>query len=32
MHKIDVNVGGLDHNATHNQVIWCGKSDLRNSG
>ena len=30
MHKC--NVGGLDHNATHNQVIWCGKSDLRNSG
>ena len=26
MHKIDVNVAGLDHDAIHHQVIWCGKS------
>ena len=25
MHKIDVNVAGLDHNAIH-EVIWCSKS------
>ena len=25
MDKIDVNVAGLDHNAIHHQVIWCGK-------
>ena len=26
MHKIDVNVAGLDQNAIHHQVMWCGKS------
>ena len=26
MDEIDVNVSGLDHNAKHHQVIWCGKS------
>ena len=26
MDKIDVNVAGLDHDAIHHQVIWCGKS------
>ena len=26
MHKIDVNVAGLDHKAIHHQVMWCGKS------
>ena len=25
MNKIDVNVAGLDHDAIHHQVIWCGK-------
>ena len=24
MDKIDVNVAGLDHDAIHHQVIWCG--------
>ena len=28
MHKIDVKVAGLDHDAIHHQVIWCGKSVL----
>ena len=26
MDRIDVNVAGLDHDAIHYQVIWCGKS------
>ena len=26
MHKIDVNVVGLDHDAIHHPVRWCGKS------
>ena len=39
MHKIDVNVVGLDHDVINHQVIWCGKSIrlctlqcVRNSG
>ena len=28
MDKIDVNVAGLDHDAIHHQVIWCGKSSV----
>ena len=26
MDKIDLNVAGLDHDAIHHQVIWCGPS------
>ena len=28
MHKIDVNVAGLDHDAIHHQDIWFGKSSV----
>ena len=26
MDKIDLNVAGLDHDAIHHKVKWCGKS------